>query len=81
MIFNLIIMAFATFGGFIVSILPKITLTVVNSVNAPLWLQYGYYFFEPGLIGLVIGSWVAWYGIHIVYALLEWTWKKIPGVS
>ena len=44
-------------------------------------LQVGLKVFPPDVWVAVIGNIVFWMGIHLIWAVIEWIYKKIPGVS
>lgn len=51
------------------------------SADAAALLGRALFFFPVDVWSVVIGSFLFWTGVHFVYAILEWIWKKIPGVD
>ena len=49
-----------------------------NTLNV---LSYGLMFFPIDVFVTVFGSIAFWMGAHLVWALVEWVYKKIPGVD
>lgn len=57
-------------------------------MSLPGWMQdtanllgYALMFFPPDVWLVVIGNIAGWHIWHITWALIEWTYKKLPGVS
>ncbi len=44
-------------------------------------ISYGVWICGQVTFSLLIGSVVTWITIHMVYAVVEWIYKKIPGVN
>lgn len=49
-----------------------------NTLNV---LSYGLMFFPLDVFVTFIGSIVFWMTAHLAWALIEWVYKKIPGVD
>lgn len=41
----------------------------------------GFVFFPSWLWGVCIANIVAWKGLHFAWAIIEWVYKKVPGVD
>lgn len=44
-------------------------------------LGYGVYFFGANTFCMVVSSIVFWLTVDLVWAIIEWIYKKIPGIS
>jgi hypothetical protein len=44
-------------------------------------LAYGFVLFPLHLFAFFIGNVVFWLGFHVIWAVIEWVYKKIPGVN
>ena len=42
---------------------------------------YSLYFFPVGMLTLIIGNFLMWYTLNFAWAIIEWIYKKIPGIS
>ena len=49
-----------------------------NTLNV---LSYGLMFFPLDVFVTVVGSFAFWMSAHMVWAFIEWVYKKIPGVD
>ena len=38
-------------------------------------------FVDMGVFASCLGIWFAFYYFEFIYAILEWVWKKIPGIN
>ena len=38
-------------------------------------------FIDMGVFASCLGIWFALYSFEFIYAILEWLWKKIPGIN
>lgn len=65
----------------IFALLPESFSIPILSIQIPQPLRYGACFFPMNIINMLLVSAISWYVIFISYAILEWSWKKIPGVS
>jgi len=57
-------------------------------LNIPAWIGdasvvigYGLMIFPLDIWAFCIGSFALWTGIHFAWAIIEWIYKKIPGVN
>ena len=44
-------------------------------------LAYGFFIFPYQLFMIFIGNMIFWLGVQMVWAVIEWIYKKIPGVN
>ena len=44
-------------------------------------LAYGFFIFPFELFIIFIGNMIFWLGVQMVWAVIEWIYKKIPGVN
>ena len=44
-------------------------------------LAYGFIIFPFPLFTIFIGNMIFWLGVQMVWAIIEWVYKKIPGVN
>ena len=69
-------------GSFIIGILPEFVFNVFNgSAGLATMLAYALYFFPGDLWLFALGNILIMMQITIAYAVLEWVWKKIPGIN
>lgn len=66
----------------LVDLLPTVTSAPPVPVESFIGvIQYSAYFFPMGTLAFIILNWGFWYSAHIIWAVIEWVYKKIPGVS
>ena len=69
-------------ANFLIGLLPQKVANIFDgTAGLGTILAYGLYFFPMDLWLFIIGQGVAMLGISLSYAILEWGWKKIPGVD
>lgn len=44
-------------------------------------LGYGIYVIGPTCFIAIVGTWLTWTTINLGWAVIEWLYKKIPGVN
>lgn len=66
----------STLGSLIHITSPNLDITPLLNV-----MSYGVYFFGPATFCLVVNTIVGWLSIHMIWAIIEWIYKKIPGIS
>lgn len=74
-------MFFDGFGGlmsYFPAELPYVGLALGSLVEP---LQFACYYFGSSNLAYAIGSIVFWAGVQISWAVVEWLYKKIPGVN
>lgn len=82
MIIEAIFNVFFNFIEFLIEILPFSIESTSGGLNSFFdLLSYGVYIIGPTCFVAIIGTWITWTGIHITWAIIEWIYKKIPGVS
>lgn len=42
---------------------------------------YSLYFFPLDMLGIIIGNFIFWYSLQLIWAVIEWAYKKIPGIN
>lgn len=82
MIVELMFKPLFLFLSFLVSLVPSYS-AFNGSVIQEFYklVGYGLYFCGSTNFILVLGSVVMWSGIQLAWAIIEWIYKKIPGVS
>lgn len=81
MIVEGIIKAFSALVKFIISLLPA-SPVVGQSFGGILEIfGYGLYFFGGVTFSIIIANILAWSIIDMTWVIVEWVYKKIPGVS
>lgn len=82
MIIGLLIVAMFTLVISIINMMPSIS-NVSSSVGQTFYhfLSIGCYFFGANNFYLVITCVLAWAGIELSWAVIEWAYKKVPGVD
>lgn len=81
MIWHLLIDMFFAPLNFFIKILPEPALNFIANVSIPKPLKYGANFFPMDLLLIIVTSFVIWYTIFMIWAVIEWVYKKIPGVD
>lgn len=82
MIIELILLPFFKLISFVISLIPSVSnVNGVVSQSFYDFMKVGLYFFGSSSFCLVIASVVSWSVIHLGWAIVEWVYKKIPGVS
>ena len=82
MIMGLFIVAMFTLVISVVNMIPDLS-TVSSSVGTTFYhfISIGCYFFGAQNFYLVITCVLAWAGIDLAWAVIEWAYKKVPGVD
>lgn len=81
MIVEALLSVFFSFCKFLVSLLPSMA-QIPNWVNSAInWIGWGLCFFPEDCWTVCIANITAWILIHWGWALIEWIYKKIPGVD
>ena len=69
-------------ANFLIGLLPQSVANVFDgTAGLATILAYGLYFFPMDLWLFIIGQGTLMLGVSLTYAVLEWVWKKIPGVD
>jgi hypothetical protein len=67
---------------YLIAMLPNVSSPPTPGTET--WLEiasYSAYFFPMDLLVFIIANWLFWYSAHMAWAIIEWVYKKIPGVS
>ena len=82
MIIGLLIVAMFTLVISIVNMIPDLSM-VSSTVGQSFYhfISIGCYFFGTSNFILVITCVLAWAGIDLAWAVIEWAYKKVPGVD
>lgn len=82
MIIEAIFNVFFTFINFLIEILPFDIQFINGGLSSFIdLLGYGVYIVGPTCFVAMIGTWITWTTIHISWAIIEWIYKKIPGIN
>ena len=82
MITELIFYPVFLLGKFVVGLFPQVSQSTgeIGQVFIDL-LATGMYFFGKNTFLLITGSIVFWFTVGLSWSVIEWCYKKIPGVS
>lgn len=82
MLFEVLFAPFFVFGRFLISLMPNVT-PVSGSIEGVFYhlLSTGLYFFGVAPFVAVINSVVFWIVVDFTWSVIEWCYKKIPGVD
>ena len=85
MILELILTPVFALIGVIINLIPDMSqreaLTGFDMTGLIDVLAYGFYVFPFELFMIFIGNVLFWLGAQMVWAIIEWAYKKIPGVN
>lgn len=65
----------------LLNMLPSSIVELIPDFTLPDIALMGAYFFPMDVIVFAISSWAAWYMIFMTWAIIEWVYKKIPGIN
>lgn len=65
----------------LIELLPETLYQQVPIINIPDIARMGAYFFPMDVLILAISGFTTWYAIHFAWAIIEWLYKKIPGIN
>lgn len=65
----------------LVGMMPAAIVESASTVALPDIVRMGVCFFPTDVIALTVGMFSSWYVIQLGWAIIEWVYKKIPGVS
>lgn len=65
----------------LINMLPANTVETIVYSPIPDAIKWGAYFFPLDTLVFAIGMFLTWYTILMAWAVIEWVYKKIPGVS
>lgn len=81
MIIELLLTPIFLLVGFIINLIPATQGTGMAMNGFFGLVSKGLYFFSASTFKIVITNVVIWGGIHLAWAIIEWVYKKIPGVD
>jgi len=86
MIIQIILDPIFSFINFIIDFIPSIeddmVLGGLNGVVAIMnVLNIGFYIFPASMFFIVVANVIFWSTVQITWAMVEWVYKKIPGVN
>ncbi|GFP78557.1 hypothetical protein [Clostridium fungisolvens] len=81
MLIELLLKPFFSLLNSIVYLLPSNNFTSPTMTGIFDLLSKGLYFFGSATFILVIGNITFWSVAHIAWAIIEWVYKKIPGIN
>lgn len=82
MLIKLLLSPIFAFISFIVSLIPAIPHQSGSiASNFYEFVGFGLYFFGSAPFTMTIGCVIAWSALQFTWALIEWSYKKIPGIS
>lgn len=65
----------------VIGLCPNLDVPSLELAPTATLLGWALNFFPPSLWGTIILSIGFWYGIQMTWAIIEWVYKKIPGVD
>lgn len=66
----------------VIGLIPSIVLDTVGGASSMVTLlSYGLYFFPLDLWLVIIANIIVWLGVQGGWVVIEWCYKKIPGVD
>lgn len=81
MLVEAIVTKFFDLISFIVDKLPNNAVATISEIGIPDFIHQASCFFPMDLMLTVVTLFVTWYAIFMAWAIIEWVYKKIPGVS
>lgn len=65
----------------LIDLLPGAVVTTFAYIEPPQIVKYGAYFFPLDVLSTVVTGFSLWYTVLLTWAIIEWIYKKIPGVD
>lgn len=65
----------------IINLLPTLSAPALESAPTATLIGWALNFFPPDLWTTIIQSIGFWYALMMLWAIIEWAYKKIPGVN
>lgn len=65
----------------LINLLPNAFYTVIAAFEIPQGVKIAAYFFPLDCLVVAITSFLSWYAILLTWGVVEWLYKKIPGVD
>lgn len=81
MIIKLILIPFWLLVDLIISLFPESSSQAISYVINSDVLGIGLYFLPLGYWSLFVGTLLFWFNVKLIWAVVVWTYKKIPGVN
>lgn len=81
MILELLMSPFFLLIKLIISLFPSVQGYTGDFGAMITFINLACYFFNPLILNIALANIVAWKTAHMGWAIIEWTYKKIPGVS
>lgn len=81
MIVELILMPIWLLIDLIINLFPSVANTVYNFLSSSDVLAVGLYFLPIGYWGQFLASVTFWLTANFTWSIIEWVYKKIPGIS
>lgn len=81
MLIALIIAPFFELINLVVNLLPDTPSVNITLSNVIIFVRKGLYFTDVGVFGLVLGTVITFTTLQLGWAVIEWIYKKIPGVD
>lgn len=82
MILETILNLFFGLINLIISLFPNTSVSLPNwSTSFMSFLGTGLSFFPPSVFNILITNVAFWLTVHMTWAIIEWSYKKIPGIN
>lgn len=82
MVFGFIIRCFFEFAKMLFNLIPTATYALGDFGQSFLtYVGYGVYFFGSSTFSLIIANVLFWINVEITWIIIEWFYRKIPGVD
>lgn len=81
MLIELILSPFFGLIDLVITLLPNIPSVNVTLSNLVIFVRKGLYFTDTGVFSLVLGTVITFSTLQLGWAVIEWIYKKIPGVD
>ena len=65
----------------LIDLLPGAVVTTLAYIEPPQIVKYGAYFFPLDVLNIVVTGFSLWYIVLLTWAVIEWIYRKIPGVN
>ena len=83
MIVEAILSLIFSFFGFIISLIPENILSnnVFDTSGFTSFISNAFVIFPSNLFLVIVANITFWLGVQMLWAIIEWVYKKIPGVN
>lgn len=65
----------------IISMLPTPIVEVLSGFSVPDIVRHGVCFFPEDIILATVTAFIGWKTVFLTWAVVEWVYKKIPGIN